>query len=81
MSQGCALANFRCRSPLVLQLRRDKSRINNYSMGLRAAALIYLLLLVDKADSEKGKSPICYIESQRLEQMEHVVLQLLYMQL
>ncbi|TNM98453.1 hypothetical protein fugu_014699 [Takifugu bimaculatus] len=54
MSQGCAFGNFRCRSPPVLQLRRDKSRINNYSMGLRAAALIYLLLLVDKADSEKG---------------------------
>lgn len=63
MSQGCALGNVRCRSLLVLQLRRDKSRINNYSMGLRAAALIYLLLLVDKADSEKGKSPIRYIES------------------
>lgn len=49
-------------------------------MGLWAAALIYLLLLVDKADSEKGKTPIRYRE-QSLEQMERFILQLLYMQL
>lgn len=66
MSQGCVLRNVRCLSLLVLQVRRDKSRINNYGMGLQVAALIYLLLLVDKADSKKGESPICYIDRAKL---------------
>lgn len=66
MSQGCTLENVRCLSLLVLQVRRDKSRINNYGMGLRVAALIYLLLLVDKADSKKGESPIRYIDRAKL---------------
>lgn len=62
MSQGCALGTVRCLSRLVLQVRRDKSRINNYGMGLWVVALIYLLLLVDKADSKKGESPVCYTD-------------------
>lgn len=69
MSQGCELANFRCLSLLVPQLRRDKSRINNYSMALRAASFIYLLLLVDKADSGKGKLPVREGKLLSLEQM------------
>lgn len=53
-----------------MQLRRDKSRINNNSMSLRAAVLIYLLLLVDKADSKKGELQFFILIEQGLYLME-----------
>lgn len=53
-----------------MQLRRDKSRINNNSMSLRVAVLIYLLLLVDKADSKKGELQFFILIEQGLYLME-----------
>lgn len=53
-----------------MQPRRDKSRINNNSMSLRVAVLIYLLLLVDKADSKKGELQFFILIEQGLYLME-----------
>lgn len=74
MRQGCELGNFRCLFLLVLQLRRDKSQINNYSMSIRVAALIHLLLFVNKADSKKGELPFVILIEQSLMLIEALYL-------
>lgn len=74
MGQGCELGDFCCLFMLVLQLRRDKRQINNYSMSIRVAAFIYLLLLVNKTDSKKGELPFVISIEQSLMQIEALYL-------